>query len=207
MKRNLGRFFVLLGFMIFYIAYFLDYFKDEDHFYRSETLMTYIFPIILALSFSKIKCLNILGYSFASMYSLVRLFYIFDFYSLYFEVVLLIISCSLLLLSSLVYLIESILISHLNTLEQKRNKKLKILAPSKLMLYKELLDSKTLSKDEYEKVKTNFINSKKINNNIENDINLIKEWKSLLDLKLINDEEFKIQKEKILFGEKKNLQQ
>ena len=74
------------------------------------------------------------------------------------------------------------------------------------MLYKELLDNKTISKDDYEKVKTNFINSKKHKNNIEKDIALIKEWKSLLDLKLINDDEFKNQKEKILFGENKNLQ-
>ena len=48
---------------------------------------------------------------------------------------------------------------------------------------------KSLNRDDY------FIPNK--------DIALIKEWKSLLDLKLINDDEFKNQKEKILFGENK----
>ena len=51
-----------------------------------------------------------------------------------------------------------------------------------------------------------YVKGKKHKNNIEKDIALIKEWKSLLDLKLINDDEFKNQKEKILFGENKNLQ-
>ena len=194
MKSNIGRFFVLSAFIVFYVAFFLDTYKDGDNFYKFEAVMIIVYPFLLAFSFSKNKCLHIFCYSFLSTYSLFKLFCIFNYYNLYLALFILIISYGLLLISSLVYLIESMY-------QVKQN-----IAPSRLMLYKELLDNKTISKDDYEKVKTNFINSKKHKNNIEKDIALIKEWKSLLDLKLINDDEFKNQKEKILFGENKNLQ-
>ena len=206
MKSNIGRFFVLSGFIVFYVAFFLDTYKDGDNFYKFEAVMIIVYPFLLAFSFSKNKCLNIFCYSFLSTYSLFKLFCIFNYYNLYLALFLLIISYGLLLISSLVYLIESMYQVKQNIKDAKRVKKLNINAPSRLMLYKELLDNKTISKDDYEKVKTNFINSKKHKNNIEKDIALIKEWKSLLDLKLINDDEFKNQKEKILFGENKNLQ-
>ena len=206
MKSNIGRFFVLSGFIVFYVAFFLDTFKDGDNFYKFEAVMIIVYPLLLAFSFSKNKCLHIFCYSFLSTYSLFKLFCIFNYYNLYLALFILIISYGLLLISSLVYLIESMYQVKQNIKDAKRVKKLNINAPSRLMLYKELLDNKTISKDDYEKVKTNFINSKKHKNNIEKDIALIKEWKSLLDLKLINDDEFKNQKEKILFGENKNLQ-
>lgn len=206
MKSNIGRFFVLSGFMVFYVAFFLDCFKDGDNFYNLEKVMIIIYPLLLAFSFSRSQCLHIFCYSYISAYSLFRLFNIFNDYNLYLALFLLIISYSLLLMSSLVFFIESLNQANQNLKESKRIRKLNVNAPSRLMLYKELLDNKTISKEDYEKVKTNFINSKRHKNNIEKDINLIKEWKSLLDLKLINDDEFKIQKEKILFSENKNLQ-
>ena len=206
MKSNIGRFFVLSGFIVFYVAFFLDTYKDGDNFYKFEAVMIIVYPFLLAFSFSKNKCLHIFCYSFLSTYSLFKLFCIFNYYNLYLALFILIISYGLLLISSLVYLIESMYQVKQNIKDAKRVKKLNINAPSRLMLYKELLDNKTISKDDYEKVKTNFINCKKHKNNIEKDIALIKEWKSLLDLKLINDDEFKNQKEKILFGENKNLQ-
>ena len=69
MKSNIGRFFVLSGFIVFYVAFFLDYFKDGDNFYKFEAVMIIVYPFLLAFSFSKNKCLHIFCYSFLSYFA------------------------------------------------------------------------------------------------------------------------------------------
>ena len=47
MKSNIGRFFVLSGFIVFYVAFFLDTFKDGDNFYKFEAVMIIVYPFLL----------------------------------------------------------------------------------------------------------------------------------------------------------------
>lgn len=55
MKSNIGRFFVLSAFIVFYVAFFLDTYKDGDNFYKFEAVMIIVYPFLLAFHFLKIN--------------------------------------------------------------------------------------------------------------------------------------------------------